>query len=87
MADEYGSSYQSDEQIGPPGGNIGLNGGARADPVQQTQYGSTARADDAGSQRGIGFARPPVAKMARNEAIPYMTEEAYGDAPVPVGGG
>jgi hypothetical protein len=40
MADEYGLSYQSDEQIGstpPPGGNRGLNGGARTDPVQQSQ--------------------------------------------------
>jgi glutamyl endopeptidase len=89
MADEYGSTYQSDEQIGsapPPfDGNIGLYGGA-ADPVQQTQLSTPTRAGDA-SARGIPLGRTPLVKPGRNEAIPYMTEEAYGDAPVPVGGG
>ncbi len=87
MADEYGSSYQSsDEQVGsapPPGGNSGLNGPATS-TVQQAQYSSPIRAGNGGQQ---GIALPSMPKAGRNEAIPYMAEEAYGDAPVPMGGG
>ena len=86
MADEFGSSYQSDEQTGspPPRGNGGVNGRGSS-IAQQAQYGGSVRMDDDG-QWASTVPTTPMARTGFNVAGEYGMDEAYGDAPVPVSG-